>query len=238
MGKGDLVMKVRKTTSNAATRCFAAMLGIGFGLCIPTNSALADDRIDLEQLTAQWWQWALSIPTAQNPFVDQNGGNCMIGQRGSVWFLAGGTATRTCSVPAGTTLFFPVINLVGFNSPNCSGQGPENLTVRDLRKATANFIDSVSLADLSVALDSHPIYHFERVQSDVFAIAVPADNITGPSGDPSQCAAGVYSPAVDDGYYVKLDPLKVGPHTVHIQVTAPFSIDVTYNLAVVQVSHK
>lgn len=226
-------MKVRKTTLNTATRCFAAILGIGFGLCMPTNSALADDRIDLEELTAQWWQWAFSIPTAQNPIVDQNGGSCMIGQRGSVWFLAGnfgGTTTRTCSVPAGTTLFFPVINQVGFNSPNC-GQGPENVSVKDLRKATANFIDSVSLSDLSVALDSLPIYHFERVQSDVFAIALPADNIGG-------CAPAVYSPAVDDGYYVKLDPLKVGPHKLHILVTAPFSLDVTYNLAVVKVLNK
>jgi hypothetical protein len=87
------------------------------------------------------------------------------------------------------------------------------------------------LGDLSVALDNHPIYHFDRVQSDVFALAVPADNIGG-------CAAGVYSPSVDDGYYVTLDPLKVGPHKLRIRVTAPFSLDVTYNLTVVNVSDK
>ena len=233
-------MNIRKTSSKTASRCFTAMLVIGFGLCIPANMALADDQTDLEQLTAQWWQWAFSIPKAQNPITDQDGGSCMIGQRGSIWFLAGnfgGTTTRTCSVPAGTTLFFPVINQVAFNSPNC-GQGPDNISVKDLRKATADFIDSVSLADLSVELDSHPIHDFERVQSDVFAMALPADNIVLCAlAPPVYSPAAIYSPAVDDGYYVKLDHVKVGPHTLHI-LAAPFNLDVTYDLTVVKVLHK
>jgi len=221
-------MHVRRTSS-----IFAAILGIGFGLCMPTSVALAgdkNDKNDLEQLTAQWWQWAFSIPTPQNPFLDPNGGNCMIGQRGSVWFLAGGTATRNCSVPEGATLFFPVINQVGYNSPNCQ-QGPENLSVKELRKATSDFINSVKLTDLHVELDGRAIYRFDRVQSDVFSLALPSDNIGG-------CPPGIYSPAVDDGYYVKLDPLKVGPHRLRIRVTAPFSLDVTYNLTIVSVLDK
>jgi hypothetical protein len=125
------------------------------------------------------WQWAFSIPSAQNPIADPNGGDCTIGQRGSIWFLAGfgGTTTRTCSVPAGLTLFFPVINQIGFNSPavppakdNC-GQGQVNIPAKDLRKSIGSFIDSIRLGDLSVTLDNHPIYHFDRVQSDVFAIS-------------------------------------------------------------------
>ena len=77
-------MSVRKTTSKTSARCFAELLGIGFALCMSTNIAFADDRIDLEQLTAQWWQWAFSIPTPQNPINDPNGGSCVIGQRGSL----------------------------------------------------------------------------------------------------------------------------------------------------------
>ena len=167
-------MHVRRTSS-----IFVAILGIGLGLCIPTKIALADDRIGLDQLTPLWWQWAFSIPSAQNPIADQNGGGCMIGQRGSLWFLAGfgGTTTRTCSVPAGLTLFFPVINQIGFNSPavppatlNC-GQDQKSISAKDLRKSVGSFIDSIRLGDLSVTLDNHPIYHFDRVQSDVFAIS-------------------------------------------------------------------
>jgi hypothetical protein len=53
------------------------------------------------------------------------------------------------------------------------------------------------------------------------------------------------SASVDDGYYVKLDPLKVGPHTLHIQAVAPgpdplhpFTVDVTYHLTIVDVLQK
>jgi hypothetical protein len=228
-------MKIRNKSLKTTATCFSVMLGIGIGLSIPTNIALAQTPSGLPQLTAQWWQWAFSIPTAQNPIVDQTGGSCMIGQRGSIWFLAGnfgGTTMRTCSIPEGTTLFFPVINQVGYNSPNC-GQGPENLSVKTMREQVANFIGTVRLADLSVELDSKPINHFDHVQSDVFAIALPDNNVGG-------CPAGVYSPAVDEGYYVTLyPPLAVGPHTLHIRSTVPsFSFDVTYNLAIVKVLNK
>ena len=49
---------------------------------------------------------------------------------------------------------------------------------------------------------------------------------------------GIYSPAVDDGYYVKLNPLAVGSHTLHIHAEQPSAglvLDVTYNLNVVPV---
>jgi hypothetical protein len=230
-------MHIVRTNSKAATRCFTPLLGLLFVLCITTNVALADDRINLEQLTPQWWQWAFSIPTAQNPIFDQTGGSCMVGQRGSIWFLAGnfGGTTRSCSIPAGTSLFIPVINQVGYNSPNTCGQDATNLSAKEMRKVIGDFIGSVRLSDVSVDLDSKTIYNLERVKSDVFAIALPADNFVN---NFVPCAAGIYSPAVDDGYYVKLDPLTVGNHNLHIRVTAPFSLDVTYNLVVVKVTDK
>jgi hypothetical protein len=228
-------MNIRKMSST-----FAATLGIGFGLCIATSIARADDHADPGQLTAQWWQWAFSIPLSLNPIADSTGGSCMIGQSGSLWFLTGnfgGSTVRACSVPEGTTLFFPVINQVGFNSPGC-GQGPDNIPAKVLRKAVGDYIDSVRLGDLNVTLDNQPVYPFKRIQSDVFALAMPANNLGG-------CDPGVYSPAVDDGYYVKLDPLKVGPHTLHIHAAAPgpdpshpFIVDVTYSLKIVNVLQK
>src|SRR5262252_70207 len=64
---------------------------------------------------AEWWQWVLSIPVSDNPFLDETGEKCVVGQRGPVWFLTGvlnisGTAIRTCSVPEGTALFVPIAN--------------------------------------------------------------------------------------------------------------------------------
>src|SRR5262245_18638881 len=62
---------------------------------------------------AQWWQWALETPVSVNPVVDKTGVHCAEGQSDHVWFLAGafggGTVKRTCTVPTGTALFFPLI---------------------------------------------------------------------------------------------------------------------------------
>jgi hypothetical protein len=90
------------------TRRFIATILIGSALMLPLNRAVAQTP-DPKGLSAQWAQWALSIPTPVNPQLDTTGGNCMVGQSGFIWFLAGvfggGTATRSCSVPAGKVLF-------------------------------------------------------------------------------------------------------------------------------------
>ena len=68
---------------------------------------------------AQGWQWALSLPAAAHPLFDTAGRSA--GQPGPVWFLGArscaiGDTTcsttdveRTCAVPAGKALFFPVV---------------------------------------------------------------------------------------------------------------------------------
>ena len=41
---------------------------------LPVNVASADDAVSWKQLSAEWWQWVLSIPTSVNPLLDQNPG--------------------------------------------------------------------------------------------------------------------------------------------------------------------
>src|SRR6516162_5157219 len=118
-----------------------AIAGIIAGLRVLVAVASAEPGTlppgQLPTLTAEWWQWALSIPTSVNPQLDDTGQNCMVGQRGSIWFLAGvwlgGTATRACLMPEDATIFFPVTNAINVNSPNVWGQGAENLTVKSMR---------------------------------------------------------------------------------------------------------
>jgi hypothetical protein len=219
------------------------------GLTSPVQLTFADsDSLPPRStLTAEWRQWSYSIPTDRSPLLDMTGQYCMVGQRGSVWFLAGfflGSAvpiTRTCSVPEGTTLFFPVINSDSINAPNVCGQGPEDLTVKSLRASTKSIIDSAT--NLKVEVDGHNANNLlKRIQSPVYEIALPEDNVfLTPCGGPGTVPSGVYSPAVDDGYYATIEPLKPGDHTIyfHAETTADQTNEnITYHLTVVPVSLK
>jgi hypothetical protein len=214
------------------------------GLMMSANMALAGaDYESFNKLSAEWWQWALSIPTSQNPQLDSTGEDCMIGQQGSIWFLAGvfggGEATRTCSVPEGKELFFPIVNSVNINTPNVCGEGSENTPVEDLRADSAAFIDEIT--EVSVELDGRSAGYVRRVRSRVFEVALPGDNVFDPLCNPDfDVPAGIFSPAVDDGYYVKLRPLKIGAHTLHLRAETATDVaqDVTYSLTVVPVSRR
>jgi hypothetical protein len=219
-----------------ATRRSVAVLI--FGLLLAAGTALADDN-QLSGLTAQWWQVITSIPTTVNPLVDTTGADCMVGQRGPVWFLTGslfgGTVTRNCTIPAGEWLFFPVINNYQNNSPGICGQ-TGSLDVAQLRANVAPFIDAAT--NLSVHVDGRAVNQLARVKSVAFATTLPADNIfIAPCGGPGTSPPGVYSPSVDDGIYVLLPPLSVGAHTLHFhsESTGGFLLDVTYNLTIVPV---
>ena len=224
-------------------RCIAIVV-TGLGLMMPINMAFAHPE-SFKKLSAEWWQWALSIPTSENPQLDTTGGKCVVGQHGFVWFLAGifggGTVTRTCSVPANKVIYFPVINSVNINTPNVCGQGPDNIPVEDLRALSATFIDRAT--NLSIEVDGEATKNLRRVQSRVFYVALPEDNVfdapcTG--AGLGNVPAEIYSPAVDDGFYVRLKPLEIGNHALHFHAEGPdgFIQDVTYNLTVVPVLPK
>jgi len=233
-------------------RQLVAIVEFVLALIMPLTKTFADGETvqsnfeeseSLPELTAQWWQWALSIPAPLNPQLDPTGENGVVGQHGPVWFLAGifggGTVTRTCSVPEGKALFFPVINDVEINTPNVCGSGPNNVSVKILRAMSAASVNGA--ANLSVTVDGVVVKNLRCVQSEVFEVALPANSIFVPLCPPASVPAGVYSPAVSDGYYVLLNPLRVGNHTLHFYAENPAATlaqSVTYNLTVVRVLQK
>ena len=79
------------------------------------------------------------------------------------------------------------------------------------------------------------------MQSKVFTVFVPEDNVfasTHACAPNADLTEGIYSPAVDDGFYVQLTGLAVGTHTLVIHAENPsagLALDVTYNLDVVPV---
>lgn len=213
---------------------------------LPIDQVSAADRNSdaLKQLSARWWQWSLSIPVDTNPMLDATGENCMIGQNGPIWYLAGifgpGTGTRTCSIPQDKTLFFPIVNNMVFDSPNVC-QGPDSISLADLRKLVVDGTNQITFT--SVTLDGKPVKFVKRVSSVVFAVTLPKNNVF----DEPCVAAGlghvpadVYSPAVDDGYYAVIRSLEAGAHTLHFVAKAGDTVvqDVTYDLKIVPVKLK
>jgi len=172
--------------------------------------------------SARWWEWALSIPAAINPILDTTGVNCGKGQVGNAWFLAGtfgGTATRDCTIPAGKSLFFPLINNIAFDPKG-------NETVIDLRMLAAGLIDAA--VDLTCTIDENPCadnLRSFRAQSPIFEAIVRTHSIVAPK---------FYNPMVSDGYWLLFAPLDAGTHTLVFgaQTSTGFSTSVTYTLTV------
>lgn len=190
--------------------------------------------------SARWWEWAFSIPVHNPPYTgpiyhplfDETGAQCGVGQSGHVWFLGGvinetGTATRTCAVPPGTALYFPIANA------ECSTLEGNGTTEAQLRACAKALIDSSS--DLSAEIDGHAVADLPgyRVQSPLFSFTLPADNFLE-FFDVAGALPGTYFPSVDDGIYLMLAPLSAGSHTLHLHasVTPTFVLDVTYHLIV------
>ena len=221
----------------ASTRVLG-IVSVALGAASAPTWADNDSRDSLSELSAQWWQWALSIPPASSPFNDLTGANCVIGQRGPVWFLVGATSSaqvqRNCTVPEGVSLFFPIINNFNLNTPNVCGSDATSLTVPQLRALVAPFADAAT--GLAATLDMKAIKHIRRVRSVPFSASFPADNIFVAGCAPGGFPAGTYSPGVDDGHYVKLDGLSPGSHTLNFRgASGAFSLNVTYILNVVPV---
>jgi hypothetical protein len=133
-----------------------------------------------------------------------------------------------------------LINQVFFDSPNVCGQGPDSIPVKEMRAVNATFIEGAT--NLLVEVNGKPLRNLHRVQSKVFEVALPEDNVFDvPCASLGGLPGGIYSPAVDDGVYVRLGPLEVGDHTLHFHAENPdagFVLDVTYDLMVVPVVQK
>lgn len=163
---------------------------------------------------ALWWQAMFATPvSADHPFVS---GQPLQGPKGVV-FLAGQfadpdePAVVEITIPAGSPLFFPIIN------SECSVFEPDPFHGDDeteLRECANGHIDNTSghfaiVDGREINLDAF------RFESPLFTWGpLPADNIFLDPG-----AEGVVSPAVDAGYYLMLAPLSVGQHVIEFGAT-------------------
>ncbi len=206
-----------------------SITGICFGLMLPGISYAADSNIGtginkglLGQLSGNWWQWSLSIPQSVHPltFNDtpqsaQSALYCGVGQHGNAWFLGGtldgSAAQRSCKIPAGIPIFAPIINA------ECSTVEGNGSTEEELRACAKSLIDHVTVVEASV--DGAPLKDLQksRVQSKLFSFTLPPDDILGLFGHVPNP-----SPSVSDGFWVLLQPLPEGVHTLVLHGVAPF----------------
>lgn len=187
---------------------------------------------------AKHWQWTYSFPVETNPLLMDGKVDLSFGQPpGPVWFLGGSfapnpvpggflaSADRTGTVPFGKSLFFPIITA---EASTAEGNG-NNRT-----QLSASAVSQIApVTGLACEIDGISVQHLEfyQFESPLFIWGpLPTDNLFG---DPVNFPAGLTSQSVSDGYYLMLEPLSPGHHTLHFTGGVPgFTLDITYHLAV------
>jgi hypothetical protein len=199
-----------------ALSCFSA--GAAEPLLVPAEESVGG--MSQSEWSKLWWQWAGSFQRSESPIADRTGDLCASKQSGDVWFLAGTYGTkrtvRTCRVPAGKYLFFPLINyIVARNS-----DGSASCTA--VMDSAARRTEEVSSLVLDIDGVTYPdlVKHRQATTEcfDFGAKAVPQTRIF---------------PSAANGYYVMLKPLSPGEHTLNFGGVLPSMLQaVTYTLIV------
>ena len=174
--------------------------------------------------TARWWQWVLSMAKTTNPLVDDNGKNCANNQTGPVWFLAGtlkGPAERSCTIPADKAILLPVINV---EASAAEGDG----TVEEELAACVKF-EMDQITDMRAMISGTDINELKqyRVQSPLFDVTLPADNVLGLPAQTTKM--------MSEGYWLFVKPLETGKYDLDSFgscLAGRIKIGVTYHLTI------
>jgi hypothetical protein len=196
--------------------------------------------------SALQWQWLYSMPVDGHPLFET--ADCSENQMDHVWFLGGtfaaieiepgiivGMADRDCTMPSGTALFFPLIDV---ECSTIEGNGETEAELRDCANFFADFIDP---STVFLEVDGQPMdVEFHRAESPLFEYGpLPDNNVLQLFG--LDAPEGSTTPAVSDGYWAMLAPLSVGTHTVtfggvadYTSIGGPVFIqDIMYTITVV-----
>ena len=216
----------------AAVRAFLCVALAAVDLCATAADApprgaavkLIDvDEVVYDRSQVEWseayLQWIAAFARGSSPVSDTTGALCAAKQQGDVWFLATtdgtGPVERSCSIPAGKTLFVPLATTLersGNKEPVCES----------MARIAAGSLTHVS--QLAMTIDGFSVDNMESHRI--------------PTGDCFALGARQFPPsraktAVADGWYVMLAPLPPGSHTIVVNArydSTPLST--TYHLDV------
>lgn len=201
-----------------------AVTGTADQFVVPVTSNL--NGTTYADMSALWWQWWATLPGDTSAF-------CQTQQpTPSVVLLAapiGSTYSETCSIPAGTALFFPVFDAECSNTEAAPFYGA---TPGERAQCAASLADLAT--GMQVFVDRRPVTHLEsyRVPTGDQTLHPAAENIAYiPPCTGTDCS--VLSSA--DGYYIFVKPLSPGQHTIQFRAHIPafhLNIDTTYTINV------
>jgi hypothetical protein len=241
--KGSNSMKTNRSVKQRMKSILKLTGGVIFAslALVSLSSWAGGDRIDVREpgrlyneLSGDWWNWAVQFPAAINPILEDDGAvDCTRGQKGKIWFLAGnfgGSSNRECTIPRGKALFFPVINTLWWVPED----GVDVAEVRAIANAQINATTFLEVSIDGVGIEDPFAY---RAQSPPGGFALNFGPLLGDFGfDPMPDPR---DPAVTDGYWILLYPLKKGVHDIRFRSVVgnlddpDFELDVTYTLTVV-----
>jgi hypothetical protein len=261
-------MKLARVVA-VAVLALGALVGVPAtaGAALPTSVVVQPQWLPAGatygDLSARWWQWALQTPVVRDhllisQFVTAGTApievNCSYAQSGPVWFLAtsvllgvvppGGVAVRTCTVPAGRALFFPIYTYYADNlAYPGTGPAPGTETPAELHEDAAHGFARGT--DLFASIDGQPVSGVGgsnsryRAQSPLFSYTLPEGNLLADQWRHGYPAGAKPLPpgAAADGTYL-LVVLAPGKHVLHWGAKTPdlaplhFDLDVTYTITV------
>ena len=208
------------------------------GLVATMTSAEAGNRVvrpgnefngkSYNELVSKWTNWFVREPIATNPAFDPDGQFCDRNQHGDVWFLAStfeGVAVRTCEIPKDKAIFLSLGGaFVSFAPEFPAANDPCSQMATVVERVRCDVNNDVPVApavSFEVTLDGESIEDLLafRAQSvpEGFNLRVPSSSFLTDLGLP----AGDRFPAVGDGYFLFLKPLRPGVHTLTLRMTNP-----------------
>jgi hypothetical protein len=174
---------------------------------------------NLPDLTAEWWNWASSMdPSPLEGEYPSTDPRCEGEYVEGVFFLAGSFATevqldRTCTVPAHTPIFFPIVNVICSEAYGAAGQVPPDPEPYDTECAeplTDATVDPPST--WFATLDGQDLEQ-QRIASGVFNwnIKYYPNPFYAPAGG---LPVGTWESATDGLWVFLSKGLKRGEHTI------------------------
>jgi hypothetical protein len=225
--------------------CLAVMSVLIVGVIPFSTSAAASNPLNIfpprdnpyglsySEHIKNFWKWILAIPAKDNPYNDNTGEKCALGQstlNSSVFYLApngGGHSERTCKVPVGKGLMIPVmhVEISDLEMPGASAKELSDAAKEDQDRTNSLYL---KIDDKEYKYDNLTKY---RTHTEPFETTWPDRAIFG-------IEKGGNSSVVADGWYIITEPLAKGNHTIYYKSSlAPdpsgaesYATDIKYNI--------